>query len=232
MSTRIAVHRKKVAPRRKVARAVRRTQLIEATIAAVARHGLAETTMSIVSRQAGLSQGIINLHFESKDKLLVATLEYLADEYRAAWEQALADAGEAPDARLAALVEVDFAPALCDRKKLAVWFAFWGASKSRPTYLRLCKRRDLEYDAVLLDVCQQMAQEGRYPHVDAEIVANSLAALTDGLWLDLLVKAAAITPERAREISYSYLAAVFPRHFDGRGCSGQQIKETTRVSAD
>ena len=49
----------------------RRSQLILATIRSIARHGLSDTTVSTVSSEAGLSQGIINLHFQSKEKLLL-----------------------------------------------------------------------------------------------------------------------------------------------------------------
>ena len=76
--------------RRTAAPEERRLQLIEATIRCVANRGLAETTISTVAREAGLSQGIINLHFKSKDGLLTATLRYIADEYRAACMQATA----------------------------------------------------------------------------------------------------------------------------------------------
>ena len=72
------------AGRRTAAPETRRQQLIEATIRCVANRGLAETTISTVAREAGLSQGIINLHFKSKDGLLTATLRYISDEYRAA----------------------------------------------------------------------------------------------------------------------------------------------------
>ena len=45
-----------------------------------------------VAQAAGLSQGIINLHFESKDNLLTETLRTLANEYRAIFDKTLAKA--------------------------------------------------------------------------------------------------------------------------------------------
>ncbi|MCH6576132.1 MAG: transcriptional regulator, partial [Bacteroidetes bacterium] len=39
--------------------------------------------------EAGLSQGIVNLHFESKDNLLKETLRSLAGEYREKFDRAL-----------------------------------------------------------------------------------------------------------------------------------------------
>ena len=69
-----------VAPKRRTAPPEeRREQLILATIRCVADQGLADTTIATVAQEAGLSQGIVNLHFRSKDGLLTETLRYLAD---------------------------------------------------------------------------------------------------------------------------------------------------------
>ncbi|GIR39252.1 MAG: hypothetical protein CM15mP51_00320 [Porticoccaceae bacterium] len=38
--------------------------------------------MADVTKLAGLSLGIVNLHFETKEKLLVETLRFITDEYR------------------------------------------------------------------------------------------------------------------------------------------------------
>ena len=46
-------------------KAERRQQLIDATIRCIAQHGLSAVTMQMVTREAGLSVGIANLHFES-----------------------------------------------------------------------------------------------------------------------------------------------------------------------
>ena len=73
--------RRNLASQRTASKEERQTQLIKATIRSIARRGLSETTIATVAKEAGLSQGIINLHFQSKDRLLVETLRYVADEY-------------------------------------------------------------------------------------------------------------------------------------------------------
>ena len=85
---------------RKASKETRRQQLIEATIDSLAKRGYSETTMADVADGAGLSRGIVNFHFESKEKLLVATLQYMADEYSAHWRAALQKAGDDPARQL------------------------------------------------------------------------------------------------------------------------------------
>lgn len=191
----------------------RREQLILATIRSVAERGLADTTIATVAQEAGLSQGIVNLHFRSKDGLLTETLRYLADEYRSACHEAAALGEIDPVAGLLAMVELDFRRTICSRDKLAVWFAFWGERRFRPTYRRICTARDSSYDDMVRVMCARICAEGGYAGVDPALVADGLSALTDGLWLDLLVRPDSMSRERARRITRSYLADAFPRHF-------------------
>ena len=199
--------------RRTAPKEERQLQLVRSTIRSVAAHGLSDTTMATVASTAGLSQGIINLHFRSKQRLLVATLRHLADEYRAGWEQAVESAGADPADRLAARVAADFAPLVCHRDKLAVWFAFWGESKSRPTYRRICAERDRAYRAEMEQACRELVEEGGYETIDATTAAAALSAMTSGLWLDLLTSPRSVSRKRALEICRKYLATTFPRHF-------------------
>ncbi|NIP19458.1 MAG: TetR family transcriptional regulator [Xanthomonadales bacterium] len=191
----------------------RREQLIRATIRSIAQHGLSWTTMATVSSEAGLSQGIINLHFQSKERLLVETLSFVVGEYRSAWEQALEKTpGDSAD-KVRALVDVDFSAAVCDRNKLAVWFAFWGESRSRPTYRKLCAQQDRVYRDVLAGLCADIIRDGGYRRLDPVIVAAGLISLSQGLWLDLLLIPRVRSRTMARNICLAHLARVFPRHF-------------------
>jgi TetR/AcrR family transcriptional repressor of bet genes len=200
--------------RRTASKEERRAQLIAATIRSIAQHGLSDTTMSSVVQEAGLSQGIVNLHFKTKERLLLETLASVVDEYRALWERSLEKAGPSSAEKLAALVEVDFHGSVCDRDKLAVWFAFWSESKARPTYRKLCADRDRDYDRMLVRLCSDIAEEGGYPGIDPVGVARGLAAMTEGLWLDMLVNPRSMSRALARRTSMAYLAHLFPDHFN------------------
>jgi TetR/AcrR family transcriptional repressor of bet genes len=210
----VATAGKSPSKRRTESKEKRRLQLIRATIRNIAKRGLSDTTMATVAGDANLSQGIINLHFQSKDRLLVETLRYVADDYRNAWVKALEKAGPNSAEKLATLVAVDFDRTVCDRNKIAVWFAFWGESKSRPTYRKICAERDKEYGDMLTELCASIVAEGPYPDVDPEAVAIGLSAMSQGLWLDLLVSPDSMNPEKAKNVCMAYLASAFPRHFN------------------
>ena len=125
----------------------RRTQLIEATIDSLARHGFAEFTLAQVAKSARLSQGIVNFYFRSKEALLIETLKFMAAEYEQFWTAALRKAGPRPADKLAAIIAADFDPVMTSRKKVTVWYAFWGEARWRPEYLKICQSLSESYFA-------------------------------------------------------------------------------------
>jgi AcrR family transcriptional regulator len=203
---------------RKASKEIRRQQLIEATIDVMARKGYSGTTMLDVAKAAGLSSGIVNFHFETKEKLLVETLKYLADEYRANWHKALTAGGDDPAEQLRALLFSDFNPEICSPRKLAAWCAFWAEAQSRPTYLEHCGSNDEEYSAIVLDLCRAIIKKGGYP-LAPELIARALDALLEGLWLDLMTMAKPYSLDDAKQTIAACLHAFFPKHYPAAGAS-------------
>jgi len=198
---------------RSASKARSRRQLIASTIDSIARRGFAETTLARVAEGAGLSRGIVNFHFRTKEALLVETLRQLAEEYRRHWWRALARAGDDPAAGLEALLLAGLDPRVCSRKKLAVWFAFLGEARSRPTYLALCGAMDVEHATACERLCARLIEAGGYRGLEPAAVARGLGAMIDGLWLDLLIAPRRFNRALARETLLAYLARLFPRHY-------------------
>ncbi len=200
--------------RRTASRETRRRQLIDATLKCIARKGMGNTTLGDVAREAGLSQGIVNLHFESKDNLLTETLRTLANEYREQFDKTLEKSGPDPAGALLALVQMDLKPKLIDRQKLAIWFAFWGEVKSRPTYRKICDEYDRYYDSVITGLCAEVIADGAYANVTPEAAAEALTSMTNGLWLSCLISPREWDRQVAMDAIMSYLSNVFPRHYE------------------
>jgi TetR/AcrR family transcriptional repressor of bet genes len=199
--------------RRALAKERRRQQLIDATIKCISKKGLGSLKLADVAAEAGLSQGIVNLHFDSKDNLLGETLRYLAQDYDAQFMDVVEKPGLDAAGQLLALMEMDLKPSICDRAKLAVWFAFWGEVKSVPTYQAICAAYDDKYDNIILELCESIIREGNYGDSDAQTATEALSSLTDGLWLSCLVNPGPFDRVTALKSVYSYLRAVFPKHY-------------------
>ena len=191
----------------------RRNQLIMATIKCIARKGLSAVTMADITTEAGLSLGIVNLHFQSKERLLVETLRHISDEYRSGLDKIFHDPKKTTAEKITVHIQYDFSRKIVDRNKLAVWFAFWGETKSRPTYLSICADYIADIANNLTQLFAQLKSEGNYDNVDPELTCICYTALADGLWLDLLVTPKGLKPRQAYNVAMHYLATQFPQHF-------------------
>jgi len=194
---------------RRADKSLRRQELIDATIDSLAKRGYDATTIAEVADGAGLSRGIVNFHFESKEKLLIETLRYLSEEYRNHWQSALAAAGPSPAEKLSALVNADFDRKVCTQRKLAAWGAFWGEAKSRPTYRALCGANDEEYQQTVIALCRELAE----PNHDAHLVARGIVCLLEGLWHHLMMSPKDFRRDEALSVAKAQLGMAFPSHF-------------------
>lgn len=200
-------------PRRTATKEERVQQLVWAAMETIAVHGLSGTTTAMLTETAGLSAGIINLHFGNKENLLVATLESLVMEHRAGWVVAANDDTLDPAQRLWSLMEAHFAPEICNPTKIAVWFAFFGEARHRETYLRISEGFDSERSDFMDGCCAAIIAEGGYPGLNSERVSQLIESTADGLWLDMLLYPHEIDPQLARDQMRSLLHAFFPKHF-------------------
>ena len=202
---------------------VRRKQLIDATMRAIGRHGYASLTLTHVAGEAGLSPGIVNFYFKSKDQLLIATLENIAEEYSGLWQGAIAKGRVSPAAGLAAMIDADFHASVCNAEKVSVWYAFWAEARNNATYQSLVMGLEDEYLKETEQLCARIVAEGGYDGIDAHQAAVGLNAMIDGLWFDCLMSPSKFDRAAAKRTCLAYLAAVFPAHF-GSGAATKRGK--------
>ena len=209
------------APPRKASREARRQQLIEATIEVLATRGYSRTTLTEVAKAAGLSHGLVNFHFETKEKLLAETLMVLSEEYRENWMAALEAAGQGPARQLAAMLQADFNPAICTPPRLAAWCSFWGEAQSRPIYQQTCGAKDDDYTHRLEAICAALCAEGGYGG-DPVRIARVLRVTVEGVWLDMMTMARPYSRDEALATVMSSAQAHFPNHFGPDGLRQDQ----------
>ena len=188
----------------------RRRQLIDATVTCIASHGISGTTLRKVSETAGLSLGLVNFHFANKDTLLHHTLLALAEEHRNLWKQKVMNTELTPVEKIYAIVEAQFHPKICSRKKLAVWFAFFGEAHHRKVYREITAGIDAERMETCRTLLQGIAEEQTLFGKPDEIAA-ALEALFDGTWLNILLYPEVFKRAHAERHVKDYLGLVFAR---------------------
>jgi TetR/AcrR family transcriptional repressor of bet genes len=205
----------------------RKVQLMEATIDCIAARGFADLTLADVSRAAGLSVGIVNFYFRSKDVLLIETLRHLVAEYIQQTNENIRNAGTTAAAQVEAMIESDFHRTIANRKKVTVWYAFWGETRWRPEFLKICQELSDLFHKETREIFARLIAEGGYSNIDADLVARGFDAMIDGLWLDMLINPKAVDREGAKQVVRTYLAGIFPNEFGRQSTGGVAAKAAT-----
>ena len=187
-------------------------KLISSAIKSISEKGISETTMSDVSQGAGLSQGIVNFHFKSKELLLIETLKFISNEYLQSFQNCLKKSGSDPCKRIIAIVNNDFSKKICSRDKIALWFTFFSEVKFKPAYHQICKERDLYYQKITEDIFRELIKLEK-SKISLTNVSNGLQALVMGLWLDQLEDPDTFKRKQAKQICFNFIKSNFPKQF-------------------
>ncbi len=194
-----------------------RKKLIEATIELIAEEGIASVTVSRVVERAGVSRGLINLHFETKEAMMVEVMDTLNFE----WRDALRDSyrgraeegSETAAETLHRTLMISLNPPILDPRKTAVWYCFY----ADPWYRKIYQDRYFETDQEALEAVAKLIgtliEEGGYAYESPLNTARALRALMNGLWLELLTEPDKTNMEEARSAYLSVLTSLFPKHF-------------------
>jgi TetR/AcrR family transcriptional repressor of bet genes len=187
-----------------------RRRLLESTMTVIAREGLSGTTMGKVAREAGLSQGIVNFHFESKEKLLGEVLVEITEEYQTSWQEALEEAEADPGEQIVAVVHALFNERITKPEHLRCWFAFWGDAYARGLYRQIGSQVDEQTSEMLGDLCQELIESAVEISPEAREVASRLIAMVTGFWLMMVMRPEEVDLEDAVRACVDYLRGIFP----------------------
>ena len=205
--------KEKIINLRLVGKERKRQLLINCTIDSIAKNGLRETTLDKVTKLAGLSLGLVNFHFKSKELLLLETLQYLAEEYSSTWHKALNGAGNDPTKQLIAIINSSFNKKVVSRNKVAVWYAFYSELKFINSYKEVCQKYDNQFVQTTRSLIKEIITKEKRENINADILANVLSNLIDGLWLDLLMTPEKFDHKRAKNVCIIFLSNIFPKQF-------------------
>lgn len=161
----------------------RRNEILEAAIQVVIERGFGATRVADVARRLGISTGLVHYHFESKDQLLAEALRYAASEDLARLREAVADgtALERLDRVLGLYSPVEAEPGWM------LWIDAWGEALRSPDLQKISQALDLEWQEVLEQIVREGVASGEFRCADPHATAWRLAALLDGLGLQVTV---------------------------------------------
>lgn len=189
-------------------------RIIDAAIELIAEEGLAGLTMQRIATHAGSSNALVVFHFQNKENLFRAVLQYLSDQYDQLWTKLVRASGLSPVQRLSGAVECGQIFSRLHPKWVSVFVVFSSDRKSMQMYKAISLPSDLRYNAESRALIAEIARIGKYRTVDPGALSESLNYLVQGAWFWDHLNPSEDRSEVLRRTTSVLLHQAFPRHFE------------------
>ena len=197
-----------------------RLGLIEATIKAISELGYAKASVSEIIKNAGLSRGMIHLHFGSKDNLILEAAKHASERYHAFLETRLKCAGPSPQEQVEAIVKHDLSEDVLNATSVRVWYEVRGAIYFQKELASYSDTRAERLRSVLFRLFSELSKSydlNDAVQENAEDVTFAFLALMEGMRKDYLLHQTNFQRANAKRSVFRFLRTLFPDHFDLTG---------------
>ena len=159
--------------------AVRREEILLATIDLIERNGLAQTRVADVAGALAVSPALVFYHFKTKDALLAAAFEHAVERDLARLDAVVAQAADPLDG-LRRVFRL-YGPT-GDASGWRIWIDAWAVAQREPEIQRVLRELDERWETALLRVVI-----GAFECADPRGAVARISALLDGLSVATLV---------------------------------------------
>jgi AcrR family transcriptional regulator len=190
----------------------RHQEILEAAARVITDRGLAETRISDIAEQAGVSPGLILYYFESKDRLLAEALTFANDQFYLRTSREIRRIPSAKD-QLRRVIDLSVPGYLPEYGRLdewALWIEVWVRALRDPEMAKDREALDQRWRSQLAEIIRGGQSSGEFSSAeDPDELALRIAALMDGLAIQVIMDDSEVTTERMHRTCMEVLAQVF-----------------------
>ena len=188
---------------------VRRLRLVEATIECLKRYGHEGLSVRRISAEAGVSIGLINHHFPTKNALVAEAYRHFNAQLSLAILKEVERASGSARERLRALFKAVFSPPNLDRDVLTVWIVLWGLYHHSREIQKVHEEAYGGYVEMLRDQLAALQKESGKFRLNLRLAAIGAQALLDGLWLEWCLDPDNFSPQEAVDLCESWVDSLY-----------------------
>ncbi len=189
--------------------AARRAELAQALWRVVERDGVDAASVRSVAAEAGWSPSALRHYFTTQTELLAFAVEHVVEQ-GAARIRAL-DVGGPGVGPVLRLLEESLPLDLARRREAELWLLLAARTVTDDAATATLRTVDSGLRGLAEWSVALLAERGLLdPALDAGVEADRLHALLDGLAIHVVMRPAAVTPERARAVLAAHVADLAP----------------------
>lgn len=173
---------------------------------AFARRGLAATRVADIAAEAGVSTATVHHYFGSKERILLAALEWSAEQTDNKTIRIRHETTDHLEAlRRILLWNVPREGEVRDHYRL--WLEIWVAIERHPELMRSCAAMSISWQDFFRDLVAEGAAAGAFhPVAPADEVAKRITTMLTGLSLKITVGYEAWRPDQAAHVLFWFVA--------------------------
>lgn len=181
--------------------ALRRTQVLEATLRAVSERGVERTRLADVARSANVSIGLIQHYFDSRDDLLAAAFDFFNDLWLSQWERVSSTAGDPPH-KLAALLRFSaFEFEGWHEVHWRIWVEYWSLCNRTLSFREHYRKIYDRFREPFRDTIVEGVESGHFlPQAPVEDIVDRMTAQIEGLRVHALLEPDRVSRERMLDL--------------------------------
>ncbi len=185
----------------------RREQMLRAALEVIVERGYADTRISDVAERTGTSPALVIYYFKTRDQLLTEAIRYSEDAWYGEYLRRTENLPTAA-ARLTELIanvclpENDNEP----RAYWLMWLDLWALSPRSPGVAAIRQKSDERWRVAIRSIVLAGQEAGEFGHVNTDDFTITLAALLDGLAVQIGVDDPEVPPQRSYDLAMRFAA--------------------------
>ncbi len=199
---------------REISKNTNRKEILLGARRAIIECGFANTTISNIIERTTLSRGMINLHFHSKDALLLEVVKDFHAEYVGFFTPIYDGEYDNIADKIRAIFAMEFDPRIMNEANVKLWFALRAEAHAHPDFLPFVNSRDLIIRKNFIKICDDLNKDGKYNNNDIRYIANALICLLEGMWSDYHLNYNNFNRDHAVKVCILTISAFFPKYFN------------------
>lgn len=187
----------------------RQEEILRSAVQVISRRGHADTRLSHVAERAGVSQALVVYYFGSRESLLAQALAYSDARFydRAAAELARSSTATRKLVRLLELSCTSGDPDDPDQPAWVLWLDLWSVAARNPEVAEHRRKLDRHWRETISSVVAQGVASGEFQAVNVDDFTIRLAAMIDGLAVQVALEDSEVDAERMLRLCLGYAAA-------------------------
>lgn len=177
----------------------RRAALVSATISEIGQAGSLDVTVGQIAKRAGMSTALAHYYFESKSAIFLAAMRHILREFGAS-VRLRSQSATSPAEHLVAIIDTSLSEEQFSDEIVSAWLVFYVQAQKSSEAARL-----LRVYARRLHSNLTFHLKEYLPAARAELVAQGLAAMIDGIYIRHALQNSAPSLSVSRMLVTDYL---------------------------